>query len=437
MNAMTMAKLVLDLIKSGATLRDLCRAAQDRENDKFVERGENGRTNLSIYEFLAETYYDVDILNGPEGPFPVGIFSVAPEATDNPDVLLGSLYPYRRRAKPKVHHPELVEALKRRGGTMWDDPTFSLDSTELNEERRVTKINAYLGCYFEMLASADYLEYEALAVIKSKTPSITLRDLPNRHYVLSEFATPSTCLLCGGGIDSSLAISTLVVYSNRGEYEMICETRSRKVAAHADLYHVAPSAMFQPVTVCSKQNLEVEWGLMHGFYREYLEELFNVKEVDRGNPTIAPDAFYKHPNLLFLKELIENGKASFTTLGMAFNLLNHRPEICTLLLITDESWYEKQRDIYGSPREGLEPLRLCSEFLDSNEPGLASSDAGPKPQKLVGPLKFDDSRLAKMMRPWKVVPPGAAAMVLGARAAANVLSLPEPEWLQPMEIRKR
>src|SRR4029453_5092799 len=157
-----------------------------------------------------------------------------PRAVDDPDSLVGELVP--RPADRPVLEPRVVEAVRRRGSEIWDGTTFSLSRLDV-AGAKVASIDAYIGSYFDMVSSADYLEYELLAAIDRGPGPVGLSNLPAREAPLSAFGGPSTCLVSGGGVDAVLAVSTLVVYAREGRYWMLCDVRSGKVAEYANLYH--------------------------------------------------------------------------------------------------------------------------------------------------------------------------------------------------------
>src|SRR5690606_24563112 len=88
---------------------------------------------------------------------------------------------------------------------------------------------------------------------------------------------------------------------------------------------------FQPM---SDEMRDGEWSIEHHFYREWLEELFGMRESDSMD-------FYQHPALLDLKRMQAAQEAGLYLTGIAYNLLTLRPEICMLLLIHDEGWWQR------------------------------------------------------------------------------------------------
>jgi hypothetical protein len=318
----------------------------------------------------------------------------------------------------------IVGALQRKGLEPWNGTTFSLSRVVFDRDGRVDSLQGYLGSYFDMLCSADYIEYELLDATSRHGASVRLSHLPARNATLRYSASPAACLIDGGGVDSVIAISTLVVYARGGDYWVLCDVRSNRVAEYGDLYHVVPSFIYQPVCGKTDENYSMESSIVHNILREYLEELFSTPEVQRVGRPVAPNYFYDNPNLLFLQELLDAGANSAQLLptALVFNLLTHRPEICSLLIIHDEEWFKCQsRDATGQ-RPGFRYLNLNEEFFQNEH-------AQAKPHlEIVTTLRLDEMKWREVCRPWTMVPPAAPALIFGVREACRVLNRQEPAW---------
>ena len=419
---MTAPEDVIALVEEGMDARSL-HARLRRRDSAAGEAGALGH----LHRLLAGTYADLAILEAPQGPFPLGVLPLSPASARDPERLAGALDPTRE--EPPLLRPELVEALRRGGAPIWDCPTFSLTGLSRDRNGAVERIEARIGSYFDMVGSAGYLEYECLAALSRSPESLTLEDLPARRAALSRHQSSLECLASGGGVDAALAISTLVVYAREGSPWMLLDVRSRRKPEHDEIHHVVPALYFQPVTGTSERGLEIEWSVRHNVFREYLEEIFGMPEVEREQGPIAPDYFLRHPNLLLLREMLDAGRAELRGVALVFDLLNHRPEICTLLLIRDESWYERQRDPAAAGREGLQALAVDDRF-----PLGESERPGTHPETVVS-LPLDHPKWAQVARPWLMAPPGAGALILGCREAARLLGIDEPAWLSPFGLR--
>jgi len=411
---------VLDLIDKG---QDLYGWLRDKRTRELTAGAESGRSVPDVYAELRAIYADMDVLVGPDGPFPMAVFGLVNEAIEEPEAVKGDIEPRPRELS--VYEHRVIEAIKRRGSDIWPGDTFALKRVNLNQDGLVAGFDAYIGNYYAQVCSANYLEYELLAAIKrGEVPT-----LPERAKIINQFGSTQACLLNGGGVEATLGISTLVVYKREGEYWMLCEVRSTRVAEYGALYHVAPSFIFQPVVALSPRNLLVEWSIRHNVYREYLEEIFNVQEVQFPQNNISPKYFYADRNLNFLRSLEAAGSARLWGTAFAFNLLNHRPELLTLLIIEDEAWYEQQATIGGAASQGMRHLCLNNEF-SSVRGGTADNNL-----QSISTLPLSSRDWARVLKPWSMVPPAAPALVLGTRQACEQLGINEPEWLQPFEIR--
>ncbi len=417
---------IVSLIMEGHTLGEWRYSSSAGQVVAFEAKDSVTKENVSLYEFLADTYYDLDVLCRQEGPFPAGILEFDPSVRKNSDRLTGDLVP---PMPSLIFHREILDALTKKCEAIWDDATFSLASTGLDTHSRVSRINAYVGSYYKRLCSAGYLEYEILTAIHKLRRNITIKDLTARTKILSRFASPKECLLHGGGVDAALATSTLVVYRREKTYWMFCAKRNSAVATHGGLFHVSPSGMFQPITGTAQRNLKFEWNLMHNMWREYLEELFSVDEVGSAAGAVAPDYFYQHPNLVFMRKLLKKKSVRFQPLHLVFDLLSHRPEICSLLLIDDESWYENQKDIYKARSLNLSHLKISErEFVS----GTANA---PRSEEIVTTMPIDDPSWAKIITPSQTVAPGAVALILGVKEAVSMLGIKMPKWLDAFAMR--
>jgi hypothetical protein len=322
----------------------------------------------------------------------------------------------------------LMNSFQKRGTDIWDGNTYSLHSLKLNSNGEASQINAYMGSFFDMVSSAGYLELECLSALEEFQTAISIEQLPARKRILEKFNTPEECLRSGGGIDAVIAVSTLVVYQRKGKYWVLWDVLPSRKKTHLELTHAVPSLIFQPVTGTSKKSLKGEWSITHNIFREYLEELFNFPEAHEIEESLNPDYFYNHPNLQFLQGFIKEGSALLKGTGVVFNLLNHRPEICTLLLIQNDEWYERQADLGKAEKMGLKPLQIQTHF-----PNLMPRNSFHS--QFITTLPLDDPEWANILKPWKVVPPGAATCILGAKEAVKILGVPEPEWLQRFFIQ--
>jgi hypothetical protein len=110
--------------------------------------------------------------------------------------------------------------------------------------------------------------------------------------------------------------------------------------------------------------------------------------------------------------MLKAGDAALLYSGVAVNLLALRHEICTVLVIEDPRWYERERG----------ELRICDEFLQQCEQAELLPDQRwvqlislTRPGLEVEPVWWDRLRAST------IVAPGAAAVELGLQVARAVV----------------
>jgi hypothetical protein len=354
------------------------------------------------FERIESFYFGLRLLRCARGRYPVVTFPAEPGSQADSFTIAAANPPPTARLPPVILTPEEHERRSR----MWDGATFALSRMTLTERGTVAGLSGYVGSYFAMVDSAMRIDREA----QQAQPG--LADHPIRRAILSQFATPMDCLLNGGGVSAAIGGATLVVFMRAGVPHMICPKRSSAVADQPGKYHVVPSFIFQPASAeQGEAGASIERRVDHNVFREYLEELFSVSEAHLR----APSAVYGHPNMRYLQTLLGEGRAHLLVTGAAFNLMNHRPEICTLLLIRDDDWFAAQSDESTAATRGLAPLKFNAEFDGSVGAAV---------------LPMADGRWASIYDPSAITPSGAAAIALGVRCAAETLGLREPDWLR-------
>jgi hypothetical protein len=150
--------------------------------------------------------------------------------------------------------------------------------------------------------------------------------------------------------------------------------------------------------------------MLDSVFREYLEELFGMPESHADKPDSSLPRVDAHPSFKYLTSMLEAGNAKLLCTGVAFNLLNHRPDVCALLLINEESWF-------------------CDEAVRIPLSSWPSASSDQLSQSLTTALPLASPLWLEVLRPSDVSPPGAASIVLGVRRAFELLKQPPPEWL--------
>jgi hypothetical protein len=147
--------------------------------------------------------------------------------------------------------------------------------------------------------------------------------------------------------------------------------------------------------------------------REFVEELYGVEELETGDGRVDPQAIYHRREARLLSDLLGAGDAALLYSGVAVNLLALRPEICTVLVIDDPGWYQRE----------CGELRICDEYLQQCEQAELLPDQ--RWVQLINVERHDlelDPWWREHLRARTVVPPGVAAIDLGLRVARSVVA---------------
>jgi hypothetical protein len=382
---------IVDLYEKGAEFIQWYRA---RKLDRKYDRTQAARLNPLLTQYLASCH-TCPILSRAGLSYPVTAITCPSDQREDPESILGDLS-QTHSSDFIVNAPGYLDTLRRQGRHLYNAPTYTLRSVDQNGPLR---INCGLGRYFDAMTTCDALEWELLNLIGDSTipesdfPALSAR-LPLRTNYLEHVSNP---VLDGVGRSAAISISTLIAFKVGSTYKGFLRARSGKTAAHADLYHVVPSFMFQP----QAGDIAKEYSVRHNIFREYLEEVFGVEEVQTSGGEIAFDWFYSHEKLKDLLQLLRDGGAQLLLTGYAVNLLNYRPEICTLLLINDEDW--------------------CKQRIVTNYEFATPEESWAKGKEFMLPIDIMkcDAEISQELEafPGTFVPPGAAAFWLGVDVA--------------------
>ena len=360
--------------------------AQINYRNKREERIKNF-TRLALqdphfYEFLA-WYHQVELYQHEDVEYPAVAFPiVAPQYQSDLNSVLAP-WPagakFVSRAEGDFASPDDGFLKQRKKiGMVENRQTYCL--ARLETQKQPPKIHGgIIGYYEDNLATADSLEHELLCAFGKYKPKpnqfkeFAANRLPHRN-ALVQFCKDRglTPVEYGKGRSAALAVATLTVcrHSDSEEYVAFLGVRSAKAAVSAHMLHVAPSGMFQPSKDWSNnpkdKRYAEEWNIYHHIYRELAEELFDL-ELEK-TPGDTPRRFYSIQDVAELVGMIEAGKrgergAHLFITAVMVNLLNLRPEVCTLLIIDDPNWYQR----HDQAKDGCHPFKRNWEFASDEE----------------------------------------------------------------------
>jgi hypothetical protein len=402
-------------------LRRLRELMKDWKWEGIQQSIKKGRNNAGLYDFLDHHYGNRhEVMKWVGSIFPCAIFRPTKNQIHDPDLVLD---PELRNVEEKLE-PHLavagqtyLELLQRTPASPWDGTTYRMTRIEATNQ---LKISCALGGFFDALKTSEMLEFEILKEAAGQGGTLNSATFTSFHRRLGLRAfverASEDAVVNGTGRSCAVGIETLLVFKgNKGAYyALLAERSADKVSLHTDLVDVVPSFMFQPVV----DWYEEEYSVTHNIFREYLEEVFNIEDVKhpRGHP--FHNYFYDNPNLVYLQDLLRSDKAELLLTGVAMNLLNLRPDICTLLLIKEPEWY--QNHSVGRRVQGLnlDKAELVDEYKSIDEIH-ASGKKGNRIMRLPSDFILKENSV----QPNDFAPPGAAALYLGLQAAKDRLEI--------------
>ena len=141
--------------------------------------------------------------------------------------------------------------------------------------------------------------------------------------------------------------------------------------------------------------------------REYAEELFGYKDLEQGDGLLATDV----PALPPIQELIraeQEGTVALRYCGISVPLFSLRPEIGVLILIKDPHWLDRE----------IQRANWTDHWFELNWEYESVKDLDAVKLRLDQDLRPIDPT---QVRPWRIVPHGAAALYLSTTVARHLI----------------
>jgi transcriptional regulator with XRE-family HTH domain len=324
---------------------------------------------------------------------------------------------FKRRLDAWDRQLREIRAGRRAHLDTWNQLTYDLQAMTRDEHGRV-QLHCKLGTYYHSLSTSECLDpelLEAYAAWPDSQPDAVWNRLERRAWLHECVPDP---VADGRYRSTALGVSTLTIVRVRNRtfdgYKMFLSPRSVTVATKRRSYHVVPSGMFQPfIPGDSSDLLQGQFSVSGTVMREFVEELYGVEELETGDGRVDPEAIYRRREVQLLSGMLEAGDAALLYSGVAVNMLALRPEICTVLIIDDSRWYERE----------CGELRICDEYLQQCEQAELLPDQ--RWVQLINLERHDlelDPMWRKELRACTVVAPGVAAIELGLRVARSVIA---------------
>ncbi|MDX7710645.1 hypothetical protein SJS39_19950 [Aeromonas caviae] len=220
-----------------------------------------------------------------------------------------------------------------------NNPTFAVDAIDYS----AGEIKCFISSYYRALYSCDIHFYNIISLYPGLNSKSALSY--SKHKTIFDWSCALKNILIDNDFshsELSLGVSCLLVYKTPHGFETILAKKLQDSNGARDA-HVIPAGMLQP-QLTNPDRYSIELDLEKQILRELAEEVFNYSEdadIDI-HPNLYYAALYKKPQIHHLKQLMEQGKANLYVTGLYLDLFRLRPEILTMLVIEDESWYNNQ-----------------------------------------------------------------------------------------------
>lgn len=375
-----------------------------------IQQLHDALSGSQIYRFFHWLYPGVPLLERAGVLYPVAVYPAPARQWEEPDSILRELETKPPERDFVIQDPSYRHFLTNSGRRLKNLPLYTMTEFEPTPS---LSFRCSCNFYFPMLDTCDVLEWELRqgwnegGGTKERDFSHLLAKLPLRQKLHLQVADP---LRLGSGRSVGLAVSTLIAYYRDDLLYLWLQQRSCKTSSLQEgIFHVFPSFMVQP---SSLEKAGEEFSITYHFGREYLEEVFNRPEFDEE--THSYGYFLADPCWQKLQNYLERKEAQFLLTGVGVNLLNLRPEICTLLFIRNPEWFE-YHSVLAPPEQRF---FLSEEFLGY---GNQEQRHGQLGLHLLYSGQDDELMRAAALLPSRIVPSGAAAFWLGIDTLRKIL----------------
>jgi hypothetical protein len=256
----------------------------------------------------------------------------------NPDDLLGKLdlndpAPLLQSATlTTAEYHEAREFISRecgRGPIKRENLGYRMTSIDLTQG--TPRIDGAFGWYYDNLLTQYAIEWELRCALSRTATGLGSIARPGSLAMRESVESGRDPTTDGGGRCAAITVSTLFVYSGADEnLYTILRRRSHSVMVSPGLFHIVPGGMFEA------WNNE-PWSVVMNIWTELLEEVYDLPELMGTGENRSRHHVLGIPPIPLVRSLVREGKAELSVTGLTCNLLNLKPEICTVLYVRDSS----------------------------------------------------------------------------------------------------
>jgi len=287
---------------------------------------------------------------------------------------------------------------------LWNGRVFRLVKLGTSDDQ--LRLEFELGHFFDALACQYALEHEARLVLsrRRKGKEVEACELPLRESLA---ATSSAIERFCETQAVRIGISNLILFRvDRNTYRPAIRARGSLSMGHMGNFDPISSGILD----ISTANPNVDFQIYYKVLKEIYEELFGGKEVEKEMSGLEPDFFFSKRPIKALRDMLDDGRASFRLTGFCIDLIRVVPEITTVLVVRDESYYAEYRDKFKVNLEYGPPsfCEIPQDILDVDE--YLAKRFPSNPAEPEGKKGFDPSN-------WTL--PGAFCFYQGLKRAVS------------------
>ncbi len=236
-------------------------------------------------------------------------------------------------------------------GDVWDGTIFRL--TNIQTSPNQVRLEFEEGQFLHSMMCHYILEHELVVAQPRESASGNLQLKLREEVSGSVQAIESFCkrdIVCRAGVSN-----LILLRSEAGHYLPVIQKRGAQSLARG-LCPVS-SGVFD-VTTKPKDDFD----LKHKVLKEVYEELFGNPDVVKETKNFDSRFFYPQDGVSDLLKLLEQGEAKLEVTGLCIDLIRMIPEITTVLVVRDVSYYKRHLEGPGARFLLNEEYRLTSDI---------------------------------------------------------------------------
>lgn len=216
---------------------------------------------------------------------------------------------------------------------LWNGRIFQL--VEMRSLMGKLHLRFEQGRFFDSVMSQYVLEHELrIALSRGHSGGTTL---PIRRELASDMKSIETF---GAKQVMRIGVSNLLLLrQSRSMYRPVIRQRGALSMGHVGDFDAVSSGVFDIATA----NPAVDFDLKYKVLKEIFEELLGGAEVEQEIRELDPEFFYERPGILEIRQMLKDGRASFSVSGFCIDLVRLVPEITTVLVVRDHAYYKQYR----------------------------------------------------------------------------------------------